>query len=191
MKCLLGSPNSEIEEIWKSVKGYDGKYEVSNRGRVKSIGRVSINKRRKGDPFILGKVLKFSNCTGGYRQVVLMKNGIAKTIKIHRLVAKAFIKNAKNKPQVNHIDGNVENNNVSNLEWCTPKENTLHSYRYLGRIPVHGETHTKAILTNDDVLAIRKKYIPRKYPYSKLGKEYGVHESAIGLIIRGKNWKQL
>ena len=93
------------EEIWKEVKGYEGLYWVSNLGRVKS-------KR---------KILKPIN--GEYLHVGLSKNGIQKTLYVHRLVAEAFIENAYNYTHINHIDENKYNNNIDNLEWCTNKYN--------------------------------------------------------------------
>lgn len=101
------------QEIWKAIDGYEGLYEVSNHGNVRSIKR--------------GIILKPATNTFGYQIVGLSKNGKRKEGKIHRLVAKAFIDNPNNKKQVNHIDGDKKNNNVSNLEWVTNQENTIHA----------------------------------------------------------------
>jgi len=173
---------------WKSVKGYKGYYEVSNNGLVRSVDRVIIRKDGEKRKY-KGRVLKFSISFGGYKQVVLMKNGISKTLKIHRLVAISFIQNRNNYLCVNHINGNVLDNNTKNLEWCTHQYNTEHSYSSLGRIPVHGERSNMAKLSLKDVIEIRKKYKPREYSYAKISKEYNVCESAIGRIIRGQNWR--
>ena len=96
-----------MEEIWKDIKGYEGLYQISNFGNVKSLRNNNI--------------LKPSN--GEYKQVTLCYKGERKTIAIHRLVASAFIENPFNKEQINHKDENKHNNNVNNLEWCTHKEN--------------------------------------------------------------------
>jgi hypothetical protein len=106
--------NKMEKEIWKDVKGYEGLYQVSNLGRIKSIIRK-------------GKIL--SNKSHRYISVIFYKNKLRKNIRVHRLVAGAFIPNPENKPQVNHIDGNKKNNNVNNLEWNTQLENIRHAYR--------------------------------------------------------------
>ena len=100
------------EEIWCPIKGFEGLYEVSDQGRVKSIG---YGKERILSP---GKLQ-----TTGYLQVVLCKNGEKKNLLVHRLVAQTFIPNPQNMPQVNHIDENPSNNKVENLEWCDAKYN--------------------------------------------------------------------
>ena len=97
-----------MQEIWKDVVGYEQFYQVSNNGRV----------RRKRDHYELSQQIG----SGGYKQVALSKSGKSKQISVHRIVAKAFIKNEFNYPCVNHKDENKQNNNVENLEWC--------SYRY-------------------------------------------------------------
>lgn len=114
------------EEIWKPVVGYEGLYEVSNKGRVRSLNRKVSN----GHGFYIkeGRVLAISKTTTGYWKVELKKSGEKRrSMKVHRLVAFAFIPNSENKPNINHIDGNPLNNNVENLEWCTQSENMLHA----------------------------------------------------------------
>lgn len=110
-------------EIWKDIKGYEGYYQISNLGRVKSLERVDCIGRKVKERILKYKVNKY-----GYYGVGLNINGHEKHIKVHRLVANAFIKNEIKKKEVNHIDGVKSNNNVSNLEWCNRSENIKHSY---------------------------------------------------------------
>ena len=116
-----------MEEIWKDIKGYEGYYQVSNLGRVKSLSRKQRNWRCE---FVTKeKILNPYYDTHGYRVVSLRKNNTNKKISVHRLVGKAFIPNTENKPEINHIDGNKENNVVTNLEWVTYSENLIHAWR--------------------------------------------------------------
>lgn len=103
-----------MEEIWKDIQGYEGLYQVSNLGRVKSLNYNRSGKER---------ILKYGTNTQGYLNVCLCVNKQRKMFAVHRLVAETFIANINNLPQVNHIDENKHNNCVSNLEWCTSKYN--------------------------------------------------------------------
>lgn len=120
-----------MEEIWKEITNYEGLYEVSNLGRIKSLKRIT-NGEKYGVHKLNEKILKNGKC-GNYNIVVLRKNGKSKTLYVHRLVAKAFINNPNNYKEVNHKDGNTTNNNVENLEWCNRSYNIKHSYVILNR----------------------------------------------------------
>lgn len=110
-----------MEEIWKDIKGYEGIYQVSNKGNVKSLKRIV--KTWNAYKTLYDRLLKAYTSKNGYLHVVLRKDNVAKNYNVHRLVAEAFIPNTENKSQVNHIDEDKTNNCVYNLEWCTPKEN--------------------------------------------------------------------
>ena len=118
-----------MEEIWKDIPGYEGIYQASNLGRIKS------NK----------KILKPTIDRTGYVNARLFKNGELKVIRLHRVIAITFIENENNKPVINHIDGNKQNNRVDNLEWCTQKENVRHAIEVLGINYANGieKTHLK------------------------------------------------
>lgn len=114
-----------MNEAWKAVSGYEGIYEISNLGRVKSLKRKCPYQdgfRTKPE-----RILKTNIINGGYAQVTLEKSGTRKSLLVHRLVAMAFIPNPEAFPQVNHINGNKTDNRAENLEWCTAKENMVHS----------------------------------------------------------------
>jgi hypothetical protein len=111
-------------EEWKPIQGYESRYEISNKGRVRSLDfKDAWSRNRKG------KVLIPSLDKRGYPRVSLSFNNKSKCFRIHRLVAGAFILNLHKKRTVNHIDGVKINNLVSNLEWATNSENLSHAYR--------------------------------------------------------------
>ena len=111
-------------EIWKDVAGYEGFYQVSNKGNVRSVARKDSRGHR-----YRGRVLKQGYGSSGYLHIDLHKNGKSKTRAVHRLVAEAFLPNPKGLPQVNHIDELKDNNELANLEWCTREYNVNHGTR--------------------------------------------------------------
>ncbi len=148
------------KEIWKDVIGYEGLYQVSNLGRVKSLigwnGKKYINRER-----ILKLSLKNEPYNYHRYKVSLKKNKLKKDFSIHRLVAIAFIPNPLNKPQINHKDGNHLNNHVENLEWCTAHENIIHSYKFLRKTK-----YDVSKIINDLNNNIQPKIIIEKYKIS-------------------------
>ncbi len=114
-------------EEWRDINGYEGRYQVSNKGRVKSLPRYVNN--HTGKLLVKEKFITLSKTPKGYLHCYLSKGSRDKCFLVHRLVADAFIPNPDNKPQVNHIDCNKENNTVENLEWCTNGENQIHAYK--------------------------------------------------------------
>lgn len=109
-----------MKEIWKDIKDYEGMYQVSNLGRVRSL-----NYHHTKQVKLLSLCVNYK----GYLKAHLCKNNKGKKASVHRLVAEAFIPNIENLPQVNHIDGNKLNNCVTNLEWCTQEHNIQHAYK--------------------------------------------------------------
>ena len=144
------------QEVWKDVVGYEGLYQVSNLGNVYSV-------RAK-------KILKTSTTNGGYKRVVLCRNGVAKAFYVHRIVANSFVDGYIDGMEVNHIDGNTANNSSENLEWVTRSDNIKHSYKFLERVSPAKHTKIAAKLTDKDVINIRMS----TDTYKELAKRYNV-----------------
>lgn len=162
-------------EVWRDVIGYEGLYQVSDMGRVKSIG------------YDKEKILKPGRDTGGYFHVNLFKDGIKKLYKVHRLVCLNFLDNPENKEQVNHINGIKTDNRLINLEWNTRSENRQHAYNTGLQTSSKGINHGRSKLTEKQVLEIRSSNLTQK----ELGKIYGVGQSQIGRIKNKKLWSHI
>lgn len=167
-------------EIWKDIQGYEGCYQVSNLGVVRSLDRFVRN--GNGEYFRKGSVLAYSLACGGYPRVSLNKSGKSKDKKIHRLVAEVFIPNDKNLVAVNHIDGNKLNNRVDNLEWVSYSENMKHSFRNKTHTP--GANRKK--LSDRDVIEIRRWKATTNITYADLAKHYGVNPANVCNIVKNK-----
>lgn len=169
-------------EEWKDVAGYEGIYQISSFGRVKSLRRTYYLARR-GARIVTEKILKQKTAYNGYLQVGLRQQGIKrKWISCHRLVMINFI--GENQLQVNHIDGDKRNNYLENLEWCTHKENNNHAIK-IGLVNNSGKNNPKAILTEKDVIEIREKYNSLSAP--ELSEMYGVKKLAIYRAVSKKS----
>ena len=113
-----------MAEVFKPVEGYQGDYEVSNHGNVRSLKKARFHGGHV--QFFPERILKVEKTYRGYQRVMLSNYGKYKKFYIHRLVAQHFLSNEKNKPQVNHINGRKFDNRACNLEWVTPQENVAH-----------------------------------------------------------------
>lgn len=169
-------------EKWKKIPGYKY-YFVSNLGRVKSTN----DKGNWGD----GRILKVIVRESGYCVVNLWSyrdgDKKMKQHRVHKLVAESFVPNPENKPIVNHIDGNKENNSANNLEWCTHSENMIHSYENGLHNVEKGKKTTK--LNEDQVREIRERYEKENISQANLAKDYPVCEGQIRRIVNKESWK--
>lgn len=177
-------------EIWKSVKDYEGLYEVSNLGRIKSLDKeVSCGFNGNYKRIIKGKILNPSYDNDSYLHIGLTKDYITKNYFIHRLVAIAFIENLENKPQVNHIDGNKSNNRLKNLEWNTLSENRVHAYNTGLQKGACGEKQPISKLNDKKVLEIRK--IGKSKTLLEISEMYNVNFRTISNVLLRKTWKHI
>lgn len=177
-------------EVWKDITNYNGYYQVSNHGRVRSITRTVLNNgvlsKRKG------KMLSPRKERYGYTSVRLYRNSASKSRTIHRLVLEAF---GKKQPsplhECNHKNGIQNDNHINNLEWLTHAENIQHSFDELDRHPARGEASGNVKLTANDVRKIRRLYATNKYTFTKIGKQFGVYRTTISRIINNKTWTHI
>lgn len=174
------------EEIWKDIKGFENHYQISDCGRVKSLARTVSRSNGRELP-LPERTLVAANDGAGYPFVGLSMYHKLTQIKVHTLVAKHFIPNPENKPQVNHIDGNKLNNNASNLEWVTSQENVIHAMEIGLSRKQKGENNMKNILTEKEVVAIRQIDFT-KITQARVAKIYGVYYTCINKIIHRKTW---
>ena len=169
-------------ELWKDVKSFEGLYQVSTLGRVRSLDKYIDVKIRNVDKVLKrGKILKPSYDKDGYLRICLCENQQRIYRSIHRLVAMAFIPNPDNKPCVNHIDSDITNNKVDNLEWVTPKENVHHSYLYGKRVKLKN-VQRETILTDFQVSQITT--LRTIYTVSQISKLFNCKYTTLKNIIR-------
>lgn len=158
------------------VEGYEEYFMISDCGNV-------FSKRTN-------KILKLNKIGKGYLAFSTKINGKDICFRVHRLVAKAFIPNVDNKPEVNHKDGDKTNNNFSNLEWVTGKENIIHSIKTGLKIHHKGVANPRSALDSEQVKFIREnaKQCGGSYTQKELGMLFGVNYTTIGKCIREKEY---
>lgn len=185
-----------MEEVWKDVVGYEGRYIVSNFGRIRSLYREFVNKRGR-IMHITDRVMKTHLDECGYERVKLSGESGAKMTFVHRIVAESFIPNPNNHPMINHIDECKTNNRVDNLEWCDAKYNNVYGNRLelVSKILMCRSDLSKPVLMCDlsgNVLAefgsIRDAARRVGGNQSFIGKACkGIYKTAYGHIWRYKN----
>lgn len=161
-------------EMWKVIEGFNGRYEVSNLGRIKSL-------------FGTEKILKPCLNSAGYSQYSLNMYGKVTRFLVHRLVATYFVSNPFNYPQVNHLDSNPANNAASNLEWCSASLNQLHANEY-GNRKVGSGCYLAKISESDvrEILSLKNKF-----GKTAIARQMNVSYSTVNKIFRGESWRHI
>lgn len=175
------------EEIWKDVLGYEGLYQVSNLGRVKSLSRI-VKYQENHSGLRKERILKQNITKSGYVHVVICINKLKKTVKIHRLVALAFIKNIENKHLVNHINGIKYDNKVENLEWVTSSENIIHAHKTGLKKGIRGNESHLSKLTIKEVEKIRLIHSKGKISKKEIAEMFNISRAQVYRIIKKINW---
>ncbi len=167
-----------MKEVWKPIKGYEGLYQISNLGKVRSLDKRVPTKG--GTRVIKGKILKGKISKQGYLQMGITNNNNYRTNKyVHRLVAEAFIPNINHKKEVNHIDGNKTNNRVDNLEWVSRKENMQHA-------------SNKNLIPNKlnlDESKIIDLYVNKNMTVKEISKVLGIYQGTVSKRLKKNNIK--
>ena len=169
-------------EEWRDFEGYEGYYQISGDGRVRSIDRVVIGADGKTYHY-KSRILKQVKARDGYMAVQLFRDSRCKTYKIHRMVALTFIPNPNNKPEVNHIDGDKSNNHASNLEWCTRSENIKHAVDHGLNSPIKAIEATKKKVEQIDS---EGNTVKRWDTMTDAANEMGVHISNVSSCCHGR-----
>ena len=166
---------------WLKIHGLEN-YAISKNGEVLSVQRTVGSSNQHGNCLatIRKRLLSPGKTNHGYLSVVLYQGGKKKTCSLHRLVAKAFIPNPDNLPQINHINGIKTDNRVENLEWCDNSHNQRHAFDNGLKKPSYGNQK----LTQGQINEIRELYLLGKHSYSDLAKKYNVAKSTIARNIK-------
>jgi len=173
-------------EIFKPIMGYEGKYEISNMGRVKSLKR---KQKTKSNGFAIrkGKIIKTSSTGKGYLQIKLSMDGRERSFSVARLVAIHFIGLPETGRQVNHIDSDRKNNNINNLEWVKQQQNSDHRMAY-GKV-IRGEDVKQSKLKEEDIVKIRK--LLKNHTVREIASKFKVSHPTIVYISQKKIWKHV
>ncbi len=183
-----------MKEIWKDIEGYEGLYQVSNLGRVKSLERLVTP--RPGVAYTRPEQIikhNYGSKIKGYPNLNLCRDGRVVNALIHRLVAQAFIPNPDNKRCINHIDGDKNNFKISNIEWVTHSENTKHAFRtgLQKQNHVFGTGHGMSKMNGLYVQVIRETYASNMGSQRSIAEYFKVAQATIRNIIIRKTWSHI
>lgn len=181
----------ELElEIWKNIPGWEGYYQASNIGRIRSLDRIVYSKEGRKFTF-KGKILKPRRNKRGYFYLGLHKGGKIKSCTVHRLIALTFIPNPLNYPQVHHRDDNQVDNNVNNLKWGTISQNSHDAIKNGRWAPMIGEKSPLSKLTEEQVIEIKRLWHIRAMSQKNIGKKFGIVQQHVSEIVNNIVWKHL
>lgn len=182
-----------LHEVWLPVAEYEGAYEVSNFGNVRSVDRYVDRLSAQGSPssrISKGQVLKKYCGKEGYITVCLCKNKKRSTKKIHKLVTKAFKGDRPAGFIINHIDGDKTNNHANNLEYCTMSRNVQHAYDIGLSLGVKGSAHGLSKLTETQVSIIKTR-LKAGETQRKIAEDFGISKQAVSSINIGRTWSHI
>jgi hypothetical protein len=184
----------KVKEKWEPIVGYEGFYEVSNWGRIRSVPRVIFTVNRKNASYkriIKGGLLKLNTKWSGYPRVKLTRNSEYTKHSVHRLVAEAFLPNPDNKPCVNHKNGIRTDNYYHNLEWATYQENSQHAVDTGLNSGPKGEKCGNSKLKEEEVLKICYMVDYGELTQKQIAKIFGISNITVSNISRGNSWSHI
>lgn len=177
------------QEIWKPIKGFEGYYQVSNLGRIKSLAREEVVIRKR--PEAIMKLGYGTHSNGIYYNVTLSKNGKKVYPRVNRLVAEHFCEKKEGCNVVNHLDSVSTNNEATNLEWTTTLGNVRHSWKFGNQKPQNGEKNGHSKFVEKDILKIRELANTGNYTHQELSEVYNVRRETITKIINHQRWRHI
>lgn len=185
MQIKLEFPESVEKEIWKDIPGYEGYYQISNTGNIKSLDRFIV-KKNGAKVFLQGKYVSVSVHKHGHHVVRLWKENNTKLYNLYRLLALVYISNPENKKEVNHIDGNRMNFDLKNLEWVTASENMKHAYvNGLSKCNFEkGFKHKRSKLNNEKLDEIFERRKSGK-KLNEIANEFGLNFQYVSRLLKG------
>ena len=183
-----------MDEIWKDINSYEGIYQISNYGRIRSLTRyVNCSPDNSFGHILKGKILKQGDNGNGYKYISLKKNGKRKNFYVHFLVAEAFIGERPRGADINHIDCNKSNNTLKNLEYISRQENINHAVKnglLKNRNHAKGEKQGSAKLNNQKVILIRA-FFNFGVSNKKLSEIFKIHKATVSNVVLRQTWKHL
>lgn len=178
-----------MQETWKQIPGLEGLYEASSLGRIRSLDRLAVSNKGTAR-YISGRIISEQWTNRRYADLSIANNGSVKTMKVHRLVALAFIPNKNGFLEVNHIDGNRRNNSPDNLEWVTRKQNNDHAISSGLKPPIKGSHHGKSKLNESQVAEI-KRLLSSGTSGREIARAFNISPSTVCHINRSKGWNHV